>query len=71
VVAKTALSEPLKNCEVGTVEEQVKRFDDFVCDRRGDKKCTGKCPAHNGVDFGVVDCVIQWAQIPYEEGVEE
>lgn len=67
---ESALAEPLKNCEVGTVEDQAERFDAFVRDRRGDKKCTGKCPAHNGVDFGVVDCVIQWSQMPYESEVK-
>ena len=60
-----ALSAPPRNCDVGTAEEQAVRFDAFVRDRRGDLNCTGKCPAHNGVDFGVVDCVLQWAQMPY------
>ena len=69
--AKAALAAPPRNCDVGTANEQAKRFADFVCDRRGDLDCTGKCPAHNGVDFGVVDCVIQWEQMPYEkEGAE-
>ena len=67
-LAKEALIAPPRNCDVGTAKEQEKRFDDFVQDRRGDLDCTGKCPAHNGVDFGVVACVLQWAQMPYEEG---
>ena len=62
---------PRRNCDVGTAEEQVVRFDAFVRDRRGDLDCTGKCPAHNGVDFGVVHCVLQWAQMPYESEVME
>jgi hypothetical protein len=65
---ESALSAQPRNCDVGTAEEQEKRFDDWVCDRRGDLNCTGKCPAHNGVDFGVVNCVLQWAQMPYEKG---
>lgn len=70
-ILKAALSAPPKNCDVGSAEEQVMRFDAFVRDRRGDLNCTGKCPAHNGVDFGVVRCVLQWAQMPYEEGGAE
>ncbi|MBR4616263.1 MAG: hypothetical protein IKO55_11710 [Kiritimatiellae bacterium] len=66
---RAALSAPPRNCDVGTAEEQEKRFDAWVQDRRGDLDCTGKCPAHHGVDFGVVNCVLQWAQMPYE--VEE
>ena len=65
---RAALAAPPRNCDVGTAEEQAVRFDAFVQDRRGDLNCTGKCPAHNGVDFGVVNCVLQWTQTPYEEG---
>ena len=65
---KSALAAPARNCDVGAAKEQVVRFDTFVRDRRGDLNCTGKCPAHNGVDFGVVDCVLQWEQMPYENG---
>ena len=72
-VIDTALADPPRQCDVGTEEEQTVRFDAFVRDRRGDLNCTGKCPAHNGVDFGVVNCVLQWAQTPYdaEEGGAE
>lgn len=66
--ALSAPAAPDRNCDVGTAREQEKRFDAFVQDRRGDLNCTGKCPAHNGVDFGVVACVLQWEQMPYEEG---
>ena len=62
----SAINEPPRNCDVGTAEEQAMRFDAFVRDRRGDLNCTGKCPAHHGVDFGVVNCVLQFAQMPYD-----
>jgi hypothetical protein len=63
-IIDAALASTPRNCDVGTALEQERRFDAWVQDRRGDFDCTGKCPAHNGVDFGVVACVLQWAQMP-------
>lgn len=58
--AKAALSEPLKNCEVGTAEEQKQRFDVF-CSR-------GNCDNCPFVEEGLwSNCAIRWAQMPYEE----
>jgi hypothetical protein len=59
--AKAALAEPLKNCEVGTVEEQKQRFDTF-CSR---VNCD-KCPL---MEEGLwSNCAIRWEQMPYEKG---
>lgn len=56
---KQALSEPLKNCEVGTVREQDARFDEFCC---SNNECD-KCPLKKEV----VTCALGWAHMPYEE----
>jgi hypothetical protein len=56
--AKEALAEPVRNCDVGTAEEQEGRFLDF-CDSHD--SCM-KCPL-----IGTV-CEIRWSQMPYEEG---
>ena len=62
-MAKAALAEPIKNCDVGTVEEQIDRMLEF-CGRKG--KCT-RCEHHKiGTMFR--ECTLRWAQMPYEEG---
>ena len=60
--AEDALSAPPRNCDVGTPEEQVERFQWF-CDTR---PCDG-CTLKNKVNE-TLDCAIHWAQMPYEEG---
>ena len=64
-IAKAALAEPVKNCEVGTAEEQSARFDQFCHVHINAQRCCGDCPAfHTTRD----DCELVWAQLPYEEG---
>ena len=54
--AGEAYEEPIRNCDVGTAEEQAKRHRDWcnsnVC------KCASSCKI----------CFAKWAQMPYEEG---
>lgn len=50
--AEAALSEPRRNCDVGTADEQAERFVDF---------------AHLCFQSEVVRCAMNWAQMPYEE----
>lgn len=63
--AKAALAEPLRNCDIGTAEEQVKRFrsycDSKVCKRRECASCGYEELFHH-------KCALKWAQMPYEEG---
>ena len=57
--ADKILSAPPRNCDVGTSEEQEKRYL-ALCDAN---KCSS-CP----VRFkGKTDCVFTWEQMPYEE----
>lgn len=58
--AKAALAEPVKNCEVGTAEEQSDRMDAVYCSKRLCAK--GKCPLFKPGG----DCSLIWAQMPYE-----
>ena len=52
-LAETALAAPPRNCDVGTAEEQYERFVNF---------------ARLYFQSEVVRFVINWAQMPYEEG---
>ena len=61
-IAGTALSAPPRNCDVGTTDEQVERFQWF-CDTRPCDCCKLKDKVNE-----TLDCAIHWAQMPYEEG---
>jgi hypothetical protein len=72
--AKAALAEPLKNCEVGTVEEQTERFRKFCfahTHKNGtDFRCHKNCPAKNYIGgWGIPYCQVRWGQLPYESEV--
>ena len=62
-----ALALPLHNADVGTAEEQTKRFHDYclnnssVCDV--DMECC-RCP----LEKVEASCELAWSQMPYEEG---
>lgn len=60
-----ALAAPLRNCDVGTAEEQAERFNDY-CRKQGNGCCIGKgkgtCPIFKRYK---IDCGLVWAQMPY------
>ena len=57
-----ALSDPPRNCDVGTVEEQLKRFSAFCMSR--------KCNECQFVSSTYGECGVRWSQMPDEGGVE-
>ena len=62
--AMRAYEGKLRNCDVGTSEEQAKRFSFFCMRYHG----CGKCDLNKGSK----DCKFSWEQMPYEakEGAE-
>lgn len=65
-MAKAALAEPPRNCDVGTVMEQGKRFAAFCYKNRNAESCCGDCPAFNKGTPRGAECELTWAQMPYE-----
>lgn len=65
--AKSALAEPLRNCDVGTTDEQGERFCAF-CDSHTDEvgQHCNDCPIFNMP--AEADCLLVWSQMPYEKG---
>lgn len=65
--ACAALAEPVRNCDVGSPEDQSERMAKFCREQfektDGVELCSG-CPFH-GVNR--LDCQFAWAQMPYEE----
>ena len=63
-------SAPLRNCDVGTAEEQAERFYAFCgCHRfqSGIKgMCSSLCPLIRCRDM--CNCLTKWSQMPYDEG---
>ena len=65
-IADAALLEPPRNCDVGTAEEQAKRFAELCTSHSKEGArglCEEDCPL--GKDYGS-DCALAWAQMPYE-----
>ena len=56
-----ALAEPVKNCELGTAEEQAERLHRFCISQ----DCA-TCPCNIGKADG--RCEFAWMQMPYDEG---
>lgn len=64
-IIRTALSSPLRNCDVGTLEEQVKRMDAY-CASHGERiDCGWRC--ENCPLCSIDRCELAWSQMPYEE----
>ena len=64
-IAESALSEPPRNCDVGTVKEQAERFHAFCA---SNKKCGDVYSCERCQFNSVEDCELAWSQMPYEEG---
>lgn len=66
--AKTAIQKALlekpRNCDVGTAEEQGKRFQEFCDDSQTDEDFCSMCARCSLKKEG--HCEIVWAQMPYE-----
>ena len=67
-MADGALSPSPRNCDVGTAEEQAKRFYKFCMANSSVilGMCYSKCPCIDSGDK--CHCLTKWAQMPYEEG---
>lgn len=68
---RDALAEQVKNCEVGTVRAQIKRFVEYCKNHRVKitghaDTCNPKCPCRKGGDLNL--CTLAWAQMPYKKG---
>lgn len=72
--AKSALAEPVRNCDVGTAEEQAERFRKFCGAHKPDEHQFTEhgellCPSTGceliACNFG--HCALVWAHMPYEE----
>ena len=59
-----ALAEPERECDVGTAEEQFKRYHKFCMDGYGCSKCVVGTRSGAG-------CSLAWSQMPYNEGGTE
>lgn len=56
-----ALAAPLRQCEVGTAEEQYGRHNKYCCSQPTCKKCL----RDDAADM-CISCFAKWAQMPYE-----
>ena len=74
-IAESALAAPLRNCDVGTAEEQAQRFERFCAAHHEEWKngrplmaWTCDCPCYQ---IGKNSCnYFTWAQMPYDAEAE-
>lgn len=61
-VVNTALAKPPRNCDVGTAEEQARRYEELCDSHTCGSICSGSCcPLYD------YDCSpFAWEQMPYE-----
>ena len=75
--ANKALELPLRNCAVGTAEEQYKRFQDFCLHNSFRGVCSVRCPLYTQCTIGSYQttgrtiCFPAWAQMPYEADTDK
>ena len=66
---RTALAAPLRNCDVGSAEEQYDRWSRFCRYRNAplsqNRSCKG-CPVYEAMYNCKSTCELIWAQMPYE-----
>ena len=61
---KAALSDPPRSCDVGTAEEQARRYEELCDSHTCGSRCSGSC-----CPLYAYDCSpFAWSQMPYEEG---
>ena len=65
--AESALSKPLRNCDVGTEFEQVGRFKEF-CHAHFCDHCPCRVDEIDPSHYETDPCPVIWAQLPYDEG---
>ena len=66
--AEAALASTPRNCDVGTAEEQVRRFAEFCdgyCRFKPDGVDCGDCPLLSPCHYPLL-CALKWEQMPYE-----
>lgn len=62
-IANAALSAPPRNCDIGTAEEQSKRFKKYCA---LNKDFEWGCEKYPIFPYKIIKCEFIWAQLPYE-----
>lgn len=73
ILTTGVLAAPPRNCDVGTPEEQLERWESF-CNRNWNRNYASRgldpCDDCELVEFGNCRCQLAWAQLPYEAAKE-
>ena len=70
-IANAALAAPLRNCDVGTADEQYRRHDKFCDDHFTPSRVGGHCHKCPLEEERGRRCTFFWIQMPYCEGGEK
>lgn len=61
-ICNHAISIPLRNCDVGTTDDKIRRFRDHCL--KVEKP--GECMYCHNPPVNLIRCVMDWMQLPYE-----
>jgi hypothetical protein len=62
----TLATEPLRNCDVGTAEEQAERANNYCAQFDEVDGCCVRCPLDDDSN-DYTRCMCRWLQMPYKE----
>ena len=66
-IAREALAKPVRNCDVGTADDKIRRFRDHCL--KVEKP--GECMYCHNPPVNLIRCVMEWMQLPYSEGTSK
>lgn len=62
---KAALAEPMRNCDVGTLEDRREQFKQFCKSHSDGVACDRNCPLFK-LHINGYSCHFEWGELPFE-----
>ena len=67
-IAKAVLAEPVRNCDIGTLEDRREQFKQFCKSHSDGVVCNRDCPLFK-LHINGYSCHFEWGELPFESEV--
>ena len=67
-IANAALAEPVRNCDIGTLEDRREQFKQFCKSHSDGVVCNRDCPLFK-LHINGYSCHFEWGELPFESEV--
>ena len=67
-IADAALAEPVRNCDIGTLEDRREQFKQFCKSHSDGVVCNRDCPLFK-LHINGYSCHFEWGELPFESEV--